>query len=89
MRQRGAHVRAALEAGALPLGNLMLETDAPCMRPDQEHLPDIKRLRRGQNEPCLLPAVCNVVAACYGLSPEAVAKATTANAEEFFRLTED
>ena len=86
MRQRGAAVRAALRDGALPLAQLMLETESPFMRPDREYLPDVKSLRQGQCEPCVLPAVCNAVAECYGVAPSAVARATTANAVGFFGL---
>ena len=86
MSARGAHVRAALRDGALPLAQLMLETDAPFMKPDKVHLPDVKALKRGQCEPSVLPAVCNVVAECYGVPPEQVARATTQTAQAFFRL---
>ena len=43
MRERGAALRAALREGALPLAQLMLETDSPFMRPDREHLPEVRR----------------------------------------------
>ena len=87
MRERGAHVRAALAAGDLPLEQLMIETDSPFMRPDASYLPDIRRLRQGQNEPCCLPAVCNAVAECCSLRPDVVARATTQNAQSFFGLS--
>ena len=45
----------------------MLETDSPFMRPDREYLPELKSLRQGRCEPCVLPAVCNAVAECYGV----------------------
>ena len=45
----------------------MLETDSPFMRPDREYLPEVKSLRQGRCEPCVLPAVCNAVAECYGV----------------------
>ena len=86
MHRRGAAVRDALRAGALPLTQLMLETDSPFMRPDREYLPDVKSLRQGHCEPCVLPAVCNAVAECYGVPPSAVARVTTANAVGFFGL---
>ena len=86
MSARGAHVRAALRDGALPLAQLMLETDAPFMKPDKERLPDVKLLRRGQCEPCVVPAVAYAVAECYGVSAEEVARVTTANARGFFGL---
>ena len=86
MEQRGAHVREALRAGVVPLSCLMLETDAPFMRPDKAYLPDVKALKRGQCEPCLVPAVANAVAECLGVPPAEVAKVTTENARAFFRL---
>ena len=67
MRERGAALRAALQDGALPLAQLMLETDSPFMRPDREYLPEVKSLRQGRCGPCVLPAVCNAVAECYGV----------------------
>ena len=45
----------------------MLETDSPFMRPDREYLPELKSQRQGRCEPCVLPAVCNAVAECYGV----------------------
>ena len=86
MRERGRHVREALRGGALPLSQLMLETDAPFMKPDRERLPNVKSLRQGQCEPCVLPAVARAVAECFGVDPAEVAKVTTANARGFFRL---
>ena len=86
MAERGAHLREALRAGALPLSHIMLETDAPFMKPDKERLPDVKLLRRGQCEPCVVPAVAYAVAECLGVAPEEVARATTANARAFFGL---
>merc|ERR1719316_2104218 len=35
MRKRGAHVREAVASGLLPLEQLMVETDAPFMKPDK------------------------------------------------------
>lgn len=87
MQERGAHVREALRAGALPLENLLLETDAPFMKPDKAYLPDVKALKRGQCEPCIVPAVCRAVAECLELPPEHVATITTANACAFFGLS--
>mmetsp|Transcript_8377 Transcript_8377/g.16942 ORF Transcript_8377/g.16942 Transcript_8377/m.16942 type:complete len:93 (-) Transcript_8377:347-625(-) len=86
METRGAHVREALAAGALRLSNLLLETDAPFMKPDKSALPDVKSLLRGQCEPCVVPAVCRTVADCLGLPPDEVARATTDNARSFFGL---
>jgi len=63
---------------AVPLEQLLLETDAPD-QPDAEH--------RGQrNEPARLPLVCAHVARLRGMPPEALAAATTANARRLFGL---
>ena len=43
-------------------------------------------LRRGQCEPCVVPAVAKAVADCLGVAPAAVAQETTANARAFFGL---
>lgn len=62
----------------LPIEMLLLETDAPD-QPDAEH--------RGQrNEPARLQRVCDTVAALRGMTPEAVARATGANAAALFGL---
>lgn len=86
MRRRGADVRKSIEEGRLPLGQLMLETDCPFMMPDKEFLDEAMGLQGRRMEPCALPAVCRAVAACYGVSPEEVARVTTANAVRFFSL---
>ena len=65
-------------AATLPIECLLLETDAPD-QPDSGH--------RGQrNEPARLTTIRDTIAALRGIEPEAVAKATTANAERLFRL---
>ena len=62
----------------MPLDQLLLETDAPD-QPDADH--------RGQrNEPAHLPHVLDVVARLRNEAPEAIAAATTANAERLFNL---
>ena len=62
----------------MPLEQLLLETDAPD-QPDSRH--------RGQrNEPAHLHHVLEVVAGLRGMLPEALAAATTANAERLFQL---
>ena len=65
-------------AATLPMECLLLETDAPD-QPDSGH--------RGQrNEPARLTAVRDTIAALRGVTPEVVARATTANAERLFGL---
>jgi TatD DNase family protein len=67
---------AALKA--VPLGRLLLETDAP----DQSPHPH----RGERNEPGRLPLVLEAVAAALGRPVEAVERATTASARTLFRL---
>lgn len=65
-------------AATLPIECLLLETDAPD-QPDSGH--------RGQrNEPARLTIVRDAIAALRGMSPDALALATTANAERLFGL---
>ncbi len=67
-------------AAALPLEHLMLETDCPFLTP-QSH--------RGKRcEPSHLPETAAQVAALKGASVEEVARATTANAERLYRLSQ-
>ena len=61
----------------VPLSQLMIETDAPFMMPTGG---------RGRNEPSNLPAILRTVAECHGVGEDDAARATTANAVEFFRL---
>jgi TatD DNase family protein len=63
----------------MPLENLLLETDAP----DQ---PDAG-IRGQRNEPARLATICDAVAGLRGESAEAVAQATSGNAERLFGLT--
>jgi len=60
------------------LAHLVLETDCPYLAP----VP----YRGKRNEPAYLPLVLHRLAALLGQTPEAVADATTRNAQELFRL---
>jgi TatD DNase family protein len=65
-------------AVALPIEQLLLETDAPD-QPDAQH--------RGQrNEPARIVDVLQVIAGLRGEDPAAIAAATTRNAERLFGL---
>jgi TatD DNase family protein len=70
--------RLRRQAATMPLECLLLETDAP----DQ---PD-SGIRGGRNEPARLRQVCEAIAALRGIAPEALAAATSANAERLFGL---
>lgn len=87
MKQRGAHIRELLQQGALPLNQLMIETDCPFMMPDKCYLPSELGIQGKRNEPCAMPGICRAVAECLGESPEQVAAITTANALRFFGLS--
>ncbi len=61
----------------LPLGRLLVETDAPFLTP---------RPRRGRNEPAYVRLVAECLAHVLGLGAAEVAEVTTANARRVFRL---
>ncbi len=62
----------------MPIERLLLETDAPD-QPDAD-------ARGGRNEPTRLVRVCDTVAVLRGITPAAVAAATTENARRLFAL---
>ena len=66
----------------LPLDRLLVETDAPFMSPDDARADQFMK----KNEPCTLPIVVETLASLYGITPEALATQTTANAKAFFKL---
>ncbi|MCP4447693.1 MAG: hydrolase TatD [Myxococcales bacterium] len=78
--RRGLHLRELLRE--IPLGRLMLETDAPYLMP-RTIRPKPKSRR---NVPAHLPYVLNTVAECLDLPENEIAAATTATAIEFFGL---
>lgn len=65
-------------AARVPLERLLVETDAPFLTP-QPH-------RGKRNEPAYVAYVAEKVAELHGLSPAALAKATSANAARLFSL---
>jgi TatD DNase family protein len=70
-------------AGTLPLSALVLETDAPDIPPQWLYVPAAERAAgrpQGRNSPAELPRIAEVLAALRGLTPEALAAATWANA---------
>ena len=79
-RRRGESLRALIPR--IPLHRLMIETDAPYLRP--HNAPPDEHGRR--NEPALLPYVVTQLAELYGESAETISAATAANARRFFRL---
>ena len=79
-RRRGGPLRELMPR--IPFDRLMIETDAPFLKP--HNAPDDGRGRR--NEPALLPWVARQIAELYGVAENEVEAATTANAKSFFRL---
>jgi len=86
MQRRAAHLRRALQEGILPLSQLVLETDSPYMMPDANYIPGSIGMQLRRMEPAAMPAVCQAVAECMGISAAEVAQATTANAKRLFNL---
>lgn len=78
--RRGTHMKEYMKD--IPSNRLMIETDAPYLKP-RNLRPKIKSHR---NEPRLLPWILGTLAACRNEHPEELAKITTRNAREFFRL---
>ena len=79
--RRASELRAAV--ACIPLDRIVVETDSPYLLP--RSLRPLPRSRR--NEPATLPEVVQTLAGFMGHSPEAVAEATTRNAETLFGLS--
>jgi TatD DNase family protein len=78
--RRGQGLREAVPH--IPLDRLLVETDAPYLLPR-----DLAQQVKGRrNEPAFLPRIVERVAALMNLAPDAVANATTSNAERLFGL---
>lgn len=74
-------------AGELPLDALVMETDSPDIPPHWLYRTAQQRedgQGQGRNEPGELPRIAAVLAQLRGISPEALALATTANALQAF-----
>lgn len=74
-------------AATLPLESLVLETDAPDMAPHWLYATAAQRAAgqpQGRNEPGELPRIAAVLAGLRGISPEALAAASTENALQAF-----
>ncbi|GGA48652.1 TatD family hydrolase [Psychrobacillus lasiicapitis] len=68
-------------ATEIPLEHLLIETDAPYLAPHPH--------RGKRNEPALVTLVAEEIARLKGLPIEQVAEATTNNAEQFFRISDE
>lgn len=78
--RRGRHLKELIRY--IPLDRLMLETDAPFLTPRDL----LEKPAGGRNEPAFLPHILKTAAACMGVTPEVLARATTENAKTFFGI---
>ncbi len=81
-RRRGEDLRGLVPE--IPLDRLLVETDAPFLKP--QNAAKSGPGRSGRNEPALLVWVIRQLATCLGVAEEELAAVTTANARRFFRL---
>lgn len=78
--RRGTHLKD--DVTEIPANRLLLETDAPYLKPR-----DLRpRVKTNRNEPQWLPWILDTVAACRHEHPAALAAQTSENARRFFRL---
>lgn len=78
--RRGSHMKEFMSD--IPANRLMIETDAPYLKP-RNLRPKVKSNR---NEPQWLPWILGTLAACRAEHPEELAAQTTENARRFFCL---
>jgi TatD DNase family protein len=78
--RRGQHLKEFV--GEIPADRLMLETDAPYLKPRNLR----PKARTHRNEPQWLPWIAGTVAACRGVSPEQLSEETLTCTCEFFRI---
>lgn len=81
--RRGQHLKEFVNE--IPADRLMLETDAPYLKPRNLR----PKARTHRNEPQWLPWIAGTVAACRGTTPEKLAAQTTACTRAFFDLESD
>ena len=80
--RRGTHMKEFL--AEIPINRLMLETDAPYLKPRNLR----PRVKTHRNEPRWLPWIAGTVAAVRDEHPLYIAEQTTRNARAFFNLPE-
>lgn len=78
--RRGHHLKDFVHE--IPANRLMIETDAPYLKP-RDLRPKVKSHR---NEPQWLPWIAQTVAGCRGISADELAHETTQTARDFFKL---
>ncbi len=79
--RRGHHLKEFVHE--IPPDRLMIETDAPYLKP-RDMRPKVKSHR---NEPQWLPWIAQTIAQCRGVSVEVIAEQTTECARAFFSLS--
>ena len=80
--KRGADLREAM--AYLPIERLMLETDAPYLKPKK--LSSDKIVGVKQNEPCYLPVIAKTLAVLMDTSIESLAKHSKHNTQQLLAL---
>ena len=70
----------------VPLGKLLLETDAPWLTPEPHRGHARKRGARPRNEPAFVAEVASTIASLRGLDLDDLSRATTGNALRLFRI---
>ncbi|PKM05460.1 MAG: hydrolase TatD [Gammaproteobacteria bacterium HGW-Gammaproteobacteria-6] len=80
--RRGTHLQELV--GEIPVGRLMLETDAPWLLPRSLR----PKPKKGRNEPAFITEVAATVAHCRGESLAHLATHSSATARAFFQLPE-
>ena len=81
--KRGQALREAVKS--LPLNRILLETDAPYLRP--KGLANNRKVDNGNNEPAYLPNVAGEVAALMATDIETLKVACTANTQILFNIS--
>ncbi|MGS2719462.1 TatD family hydrolase [Paraglaciecola aestuariivivens] len=83
--KRGEALRDAVKH--LPLERILLETDAPYLRP--KGLPNNRKVDRGNNEPAYLPFIAQKVAELMAIEVETLSQACLKNSKLLFNLPQD
>lgn len=80
---RGQALREAVKS--LPLSRILLETDAPYLRP--KGLPKNRKLDNGNNEPAYLPYIAQEIAGLMATDIRAIQLASQTNTRTLFNIT--
>ena len=80
--KRGEDLRAAVKT--LPIDKLLLETDAPYLRP--KGLTNNRKLDKGNNEPAYLPYIAQQIAALIECELSILNQAVTNNTQALFGI---